>query len=100
MSAVGLGCMGMSHAYGAPADRKEMIRLIAEAVEMGYTLFDTAESYGTANNPHDNEELLGEALRPYRDRIVLATKFGIHFGSFFFYFAGGGHHLMFAENCT
>lgn len=80
VSAVGLGCMGMSHAYGAPADRKEMIRLIAEAVEMGYTLFDTAESYGTANNPHDNEELLGEALRPYRDRIVLATKFGIHFG--------------------
>lgn len=79
VSAVGLGCMGMSHAYGAPADRKEMTGLLAKAVDMGYTFFDTAESYGTETNPHDNEELLGEALKPYRNRIVLATKFGIYF---------------------
>ena len=79
VSAVGLGCMGMSHAYGAPADKKEMRELIAEAVDMGYTFFDTAEVYGTPENPHDNEELVGEALKPYRDRVVLATKFGIHF---------------------
>lgn len=79
VSAVGLGCMGMSHAYGAPADRKEMTEFLAKAVDMGYTFFDTAESYGTETNPHDNEELLGEALKPYRNRIVLATKFGIYF---------------------
>ena len=79
VSAVGLGCMGMSHAYGAPADKKEMTELLADAVEMGYTFFDTAEAYGTADRPHDNEELLGEALRPFRDRIVIATKFGISF---------------------
>lgn len=79
VSAVGLGCMGMSHAYGAPADKKEMKELIAQAVDMGYTFFDTAEVYGTPENPHDNEELVGEALRPYRDKVVLATKFGIHF---------------------
>lgn len=79
VSAVGLGCMGMSHAYGAPADKAEMRRLLAEAVDMGYTFFDTAEVYGTPENPHDNEELVGEALKPYRNKIVLATKFGIHF---------------------
>ena len=79
VSAVGLGCMGMSHAYGAPADKKEMTKLLAEAVDMGYTFFDTAEAYGTADNPHDNEELVGAALKPYRNRVVLATKFGIHF---------------------
>ena len=79
VSAVGLGCMGMSHAYGKPADKEEMTRLLAEAVEMGYNFFDTAEVYGTPENPHDNEELVGEALKPYRDKIVLATKFGIHF---------------------
>lgn len=79
VSAVGLGCMGMSHAYGAPADKKEMTRLLAQAVDMGYTFFDTAEVYGTADNPHDNEELVGTALKPWRERIVLATKFGIHF---------------------
>lgn len=81
VSAIGLGCMGMSHAYGAPADRKEMTELLSDAVDMGYTFFDTAESYGTTVNPHDNEELLGSALRPFRDRIVLATKFGISFES-------------------
>lgn len=79
VSAVGLGCMGMSHAYGAPADKKQMTELLAQAVDMGYTFFDTAEVYGTPDNPHDNEELVGAALKPYRDNIVLATKFGIHF---------------------
>lgn len=79
VSAVGLGCMGMSHAYGAPADKKEMRELLAQAVDMGYTFFDTAEVYGTPENPNDNEELVGEALKPYRDKVVLATKFGIHF---------------------
>ena len=79
VSAVGLGCMGMSHAYGAPADKREMTELLSDAVEMGYAFFDTAEVYGTADRPHDNEELLGRALRPLRDRIVLATKFGLTF---------------------
>lgn len=79
VSAVGLGCMGMSHAYGQPADKREMAALLAEAVEMGYTFFDTAEVYGTPDRPHDNEELLGEALRPFRGRIVLASKFGLSF---------------------
>ena len=79
VSAIGLGCMGMSHAYGAPADKKEMAELLSRAVDMGYTFFDTAEVYGTPGYPHDNEELLGKALAPYRDRIVIATKFGIRF---------------------
>ena len=79
VSAVGLGCMGMSHAYGAPADKKEMTELLAQAVDLGYTFFDTAEVYGTPEHPHNNEELVGAALKPYRDKIVLATKFGIHF---------------------
>lgn len=81
VSAVGLGCMGMSHAYGAPADKQEMIELLADAVDMGYTFFDTAEIYGTPDRPHDNEELLGKALHPFRDRIVIATKFGLTFDS-------------------
>lgn len=79
VSAIGLGCMGMSHAYGAPAGRGEMTELLAKAVDMGCTFFDTAEVYGTPERPHDNEELLGDALRPYRNKIVIATKFGIHF---------------------
>lgn len=79
VSAVGLGCMGMSHAYGAPADKKQMTELLAQAVDLGYTFFDTAEVYGTPEHPHDNEELVGAALKPYHDKIVLATKFGIHF---------------------
>jgi aryl-alcohol dehydrogenase-like predicted oxidoreductase len=73
VSAIGLGCMGMSMAYGPPADRPAMIRLIAQAIERGVTFFDTAEIYG----PHTNEDLLGEALAPYRDQVVIATKFGI-----------------------
>ena len=79
VSAVGLGCMGMSHAYGPASDKKEMTELLSKAVDKGYTFFDTAEVYGTPENPHDNEELLGEALKPYRDRIVLASKCGIRF---------------------
>ena len=79
VSAVGLGCMGMSHAYGPAADKEEMSRLLAQAVEMGYTFFDTAEVYGTPENPHDNEELLGNALKPFRNRILLASKCGIRF---------------------
>ena len=79
VSTVGLGCMGMSHAYGAPADKKEMTELLAKAVDMGYTFFDTAEVYGTPDNPHDNEELVGKALKPWRNQVVLATKFGIRF---------------------
>jgi aryl-alcohol dehydrogenase-like predicted oxidoreductase len=73
VSAIGLGCMGMSYAYGEIPDKKEMISLIHMAVERGVTLFDTAEMYG----PYTNEELLGEALAPYRDKVVIATKFGI-----------------------
>ena len=79
VSAVGLGCMGMSHAYGAPANKKEMTELLSQAVDMGYTFFDTAEVYGTPENPYDNEELVGQALEPFRNKIVIATKFGIHF---------------------
>ena len=71
VSAVGLGCMGMSHAYGAPADEREMAELLADAVEMGYTFFDTAEVYGTPDHPHHNEELLGKAnLYPERFRSI------------------------------
>jgi len=73
VSAIGLGCMGMSYAYGEIPGKKEMITLIQKAVEDGVTLFDTAEMYG----PFTNEELMGEALAPYRDKVVIATKFGI-----------------------
>lgn len=79
VSAIGLGCMGMSHAYGAPADKREMAELLADAVDMGYTFFDTAEAYGTPENPYDNEKLLGYALKPFRSSLVIATKFGISF---------------------
>lgn len=79
VSAIGLGCMGMSHAYGAPADHREMAELLAKAMDMGYDFFDTAEVYGTPERPHDNEELLGSALKPYRNRVVIATKFGLRF---------------------
>ncbi len=71
--------MGMSHAYGPPADKKEMQELLAQAVDLGCTFFDTAEVYGTPEHPYDNEELLGRALGPYRDKVVIATKFGIRF---------------------
>lgn len=79
VSAVGLGCMGFSHAYGAPTEDKEAVRLIRRAAEIGYTFFDTAEVYGTQENPHINEELVGEALSGIRDEVVIATKFGLSF---------------------
>src|SRR6058998_1676428 len=72
VSAIGLGCMGMSFGYGPPADKQEMISLIRTAVERGITFFDTAEVYG----PFTNEELVGEALAPVRRQVVIATKFG------------------------
>ena len=76
VSAIGLGCMGMSQSYGPdPGDRQEMIALIRAAVERGVTFFDTAEVYG----PYANEELVGEALAPVRDQVVIATKFGFAF---------------------
>ena len=73
VSAIGLGCMGMSFGYGPPADKQEMISLLRTAVERGVTFFDTAEVYG----PFINEELVGEALAPMREQVVIATKFGI-----------------------
>ena len=72
VSAIGLGCMGLSFSYGPPADKKEMIALLHKAVELGITFFDTAEVYG----PYTNEELVGEALSPFRNKVVIATKFG------------------------
>ena len=72
VSAIGLGCMGMSFSYGPPKDKPEMISLIRSAVELGVTFFDTAEVYG----PFTNEELVGEALAPFRKQVVIATKFG------------------------
>ena len=72
VSALGLGCMSMSFGYGPAADKQEMIALIRAAVEQGITFFDTAEIYG----PFTNEELVGEALAPFRDQVIIATKFG------------------------
>jgi aryl-alcohol dehydrogenase-like predicted oxidoreductase len=72
VSAIGLGCMGMSFSYGPPKDKREMLSLIRTAVERGVTFFDTAEVYG----PFANEELVGEALAPVRDKVLIATKFG------------------------
>ena len=74
VSAIGLGCMGMSFSYGPPKDTKEMTSLLHAAVERGVTFFDTAEVYG----PYLNEELLGEALAPFRGKLVIATKFGFN----------------------
>ncbi|MCM1107013.1 MAG: aldo/keto reductase [Blautia sp.] len=79
VSAVGLGCMGFSHAYGAPTERKEAVKAIRTAYEMGYTLFDTAEVYGTPEEPHQNEELVGESLKEVRSNVQIVSKFGIHF---------------------
>jgi aryl-alcohol dehydrogenase-like predicted oxidoreductase len=77
ISALGLGCMGMSFGYGPAADTKEMISVIRSAVELGVTFFDTAEVYG----PFTNEELVGEAIAPVREQVVIATKFGFKFDS-------------------
>ena len=74
VSAIGLGCMGMSHGYGPAADKKEMVALIRKAVERGITFFDTAQVYG----PFTNEELVGEALAPFHGQVIIATKFGIN----------------------
>jgi aryl-alcohol dehydrogenase-like predicted oxidoreductase len=76
VSAIGLGCMGLSYGYGPATDRSEAVALIRAAVERGVTFFDTAEAYG----PHVNEEVVGEALEPVRDRVVIATKFGFASG--------------------
>src|SRR5690242_3349963 len=76
VSALGLGCMGMSYGYGPAPDKQEMISLIRAAVDRGVTFFDTAQVYG----PFHNEELVGEALAPLRDKVVIATKFGFDFG--------------------
>src|SRR5260370_10106437 len=76
VSAMGLGCMGMSFGYGPPKEKQEMIALIRAAVERGVSFCDTAEEYG----PFTNEELVGEALAPFREQVVIATKFGFKFG--------------------
>ena len=76
VSALGLGCMGLSHGYGPATDTRQAVELIRAAVEQGVTFFDTAEVYG----PYLNEEVVGEALKPFRDRVVIATKFGFTFG--------------------
>src|SRR5438270_11967547 len=77
VSAIGLGCMGMSWSYGPAKDKQEMIALIRSAVERGITFFDTAEVYG----PLTNEELVGEALAPFREYVVIGTKFGFEIDS-------------------
>src|SRR3954469_22564392 len=74
VSAIGLGCMGMSFGYGPPKDTQEMIAVVRGAFERGVTFFDTAEVYG----PFINEELVGEAVAPFREQVVIATKFGFH----------------------
>src|SRR5437762_2811036 len=76
VSALGLGCMGMSQSYGPAPDKQDLIALIHAAVEGGVTFFDTAQVYG----PFKNEELVGEALAPFRGQVVIATKFGFNFG--------------------
>lgn len=75
VSSIGLGCMGMSANHGPARDKKEMIKLLHKAVDLGYTFFDTAEVYG----PHTNEELLGEALKSYKDKVIINTKFGFYY---------------------
>ena len=75
VSALGLGCMGMSANHGKPRDKKEMINLIAKAYDAGITFYDTAEIYG----PHTNEELLGTALKPFRKQVAIGTKFGLYY---------------------
>lgn len=79
VSSIGLGCMGLSHAYGAPTEKNEAIHLLQSAADMGYTFFDTAEVYGTQEDPHNNERLVGEAFQGNRDKVIIASKFGIHF---------------------
>ena len=79
VSPVGLGCTGFSHGYGAATEEKEAEELIRKAYDLGYTFFDTAEVYGTEDDPHHNEKLVGRALHDIRDRVVIASKFGLSF---------------------
>lgn len=79
VSAVGMGCMGISHAAGNPMDTEDAVRLIREAADMGYTFFDTAKNYGYMEQPHHNEEILGKALAGIRHKVVVATKCGVDF---------------------
>lgn len=79
VSAIGMGCMGMSHAAGTPMDMDEAVRLIQEAVDLGYTFFDTAKNYGHKGDPHHNEKILGKALSGVRDKVVIASKCGVDF---------------------
>lgn len=79
VSAIGMGCMGMSHAAGKPMDMDEAARIIREAVDMGYTFFDTAKNYGYAGDPNHNEKILGKALSGIRDQVVIASKCGVDF---------------------
>jgi len=85
VSPIGMGCMGLSHASGAPTERKEAIKIIRQAFEMGYTFFDTAECYTGQSEDGStsyNEELVGEALRPIRDKVIIATKCGVQHGDY------------------
>jgi aryl-alcohol dehydrogenase-like predicted oxidoreductase len=77
VSALGLGCMGLSYGFGPATEKQDAIKLMRRAVELGVTFFDTAEVYG----PFTNEELVGEALEPFRDQVVIATKFGFKEGN-------------------
>lgn len=79
VSAIGMGCMGMSHAAGTPMDMDEAARIIREAVDMGYTFFDTAKNYGFKDDPHHNEKILGKALSGIRSKVVIASKCGVDF---------------------
>lgn len=79
VSAIGLGCMGFSHAYGAPMPEQETIQMLHYAYELGYTFFDTAEIYGTPDDPNANEWVVGKALQPIRNHVQIASKFGIRF---------------------
>lgn len=88
VSAVSLGCMGLSHGNGAATEESTAIRLLREAADMGYTMFDTAETYGFPADPHHNEKLVGKALKEIRNEVVIATKFGVAFE----YGNGGEEH--------
>ena len=79
VSAIGMGCMGMSHAAGTPMDMGQAVRVVRDAVEMGYTFFDTAKNYGYKDDPHHNEKILGAALKGIRDKVVIASKCGVDF---------------------
>lgn len=94
VSAIGVGCMGLSHAEGAPAEEGEAIRFLREAAEVGYTFFDTAETYGFPEDPHHNEKLVGKAFEGMRDQVVIASKFGVAFD----YAAGLDRHPLIVDS--